>query len=90
MDVCIDTNAIEDGIESISNIIARLEVIVNFMVNRLEGAGSEFTSINYERASVNVSLAQDSLNAMTNKLEISKKYLNKLIDVIEQYNKYKF
>lgn len=90
MDVCIDTNAIEDGIESISNIIARLEVIISFMNNKLESAGNEFTSINYERASINIALAQESLNTMANKLEISKKYLNKLMNIIEQYNKYKY
>lgn len=90
MDVHIDTEEIVDGIESISTIIENLEMIIGVMNGKLSSAGEEFTSINFERAAVNVNLATQSLYIINEKLEITKTYLNKLVGLIEEYNKLKF
>lgn len=90
MDIHIDTEEIVDGIESISSIISNLEMITGVMNGKLSSAGEEFTSINFERASVNVNLATQSLDIINEKLEITKTYLNKLVGRIEEYNKLKF
>lgn len=90
MDVHIDTEEIVDGIESISTIIENLEMIIGVMNGKLSSAGEEFTSINFGRAAVNVNLATQSLDIINEKLEITKAYLNKLVGLIEEYNKLKF
>lgn len=90
MDVHIDTEEIVDGKESISTIIENLEMIIGVMNGKLSSAGEEFTSINFERTAVNVNLATQSLDIINEKLEITKTYLNKLVGLIEEYNKLKF
>ena len=90
MDVYIDTEEIVDGIECISAIIENLEMIIGVMNTKLNTAGEEFTSINFERASVNVNLAAQSLDMMNQKLEVTKTFLNKLVGHIEEYNKFKY
>lgn len=90
MDVHIDTEEIVDGIESISTIIENLEMIIGVMNGKLSSAGEGFTSINFERTAVNVNLATQSLDIINEKLEITKTYLNKLVGLIEEYNKLKF
>lgn len=90
MDVHIDTEEIVEGIESISSIISNLEMITGVMNGKLSSAGEEFTSINFERAAVNVNLASQSLDTMNEKLEITKTYLNKLVGQVEMYHKFKF
>lgn len=90
MDVCIDTEYIEDGIENISDIIENLDLIIQIMIEKLNIAGKDFTSINYERASIKIKLAIRSLRHMNCKLDDVKVYLKDLIYLINRYNNLKF
>lgn len=90
MDVCIDTEYIEGGINDISGIIENLEFIMKIMEIKLSSAGEDFTSINYERASIKVNLATRSLKRMNSKLDNAKDYLKDLICLINRYNNLKF
>lgn len=90
MDVYIDTEEIVVGVDCISSIIENLEMMIGVMQSKLSTAGEDFTSINFERASVNVNMATQSLNTMNSNLESTKTYLNKLVALIEHYNKLKF
>ena len=90
MDVHIDTNEIADGVDCISVIIERISSIIDFMKVKLNLAGNEFETINFERALLNVNMATNSLTVMNSKLAVTQTYLNNLIDHIEQYNKLKF
>ncbi len=90
MDAYIDTEEIVEGIECISAIIENLEALIGVMNIKLNKAGEEFTSINFERASINVKNATESLDLMNSKLETTKSFLGKLVLQIEQYNKLKY
>lgn len=90
MDVYVDTEEVAEGINSISATISNLESIISFMKQRLNAASENFTSINFERASVNADLATQSLSEMGEKLEITRSFLNTLVEHIEEYNKIRF
>lgn len=90
MDVCIDTEAITEGIVSIGSIISGLEDLIAVIQSRLHTAHDDFTSINFDRAAVSVNDATKSCNIMNAKLRATKDYLNKLVAHIEAYNKLKF
>lgn len=90
MDACIDTEAIVEGIDSISNIIENISECIAFMNNKLTLASDEFTSINFERTSNSVDKAVDALLKMNAKLDLAKTYLDKLVNHIEAYNKLRY
>ena len=86
MDICIDTDAITEGVDSISQAISNVEQCIAFIKTRVETAGQEFTSINFERASNSISETTDALDRMSEKFEVAKKYLNELVACVELYN----
>ncbi len=90
MDICIDTDAITEGVDSISQAISNVEQCVWFIKLKVESAGQEFTSVNFERASDSIFSATDALDNMSEKLEMTKTFLNKLISHIERYHSLKF
>ena len=90
MDVYVDTNELDDGAYSLTAIINRLEALIDFIKNKIELVGEEFTSVNYDRISGSVKKANDALDDMNKKLEAAKRYLNRLTSYIEQYNSLKF
>ena len=90
MDVEIDTDAVLGGIADISNHIAMLKSVASYMNSRVERAGDEFTSINYDRAQNAAQEMSEKLNRMLTNLEEVQAYLNRIVGLIEAYFKNKF
>ena len=90
MDMRVDTSALIDGASSITEAIETIEYLIEIIENRLRLAGEEFTSINYTRTSNRVATATDALNDMNERLELAKKYLGKLMECVEAYNRIRF
>ena len=90
MDMRVDTNALIDGASSITEAIEIIEFLIGIVEKRLKLAGEDFTSINYERTSNRVATATDALKDMNARLEMAKKYLGKLMECVEAYNRIRF
>ena len=90
MDAYIDTDEVQSGINSISSSIITLNELTSMMISRLNKAGEEFNSINFARASDSVGKATDCVDDMDAKLEMTKKYLRQLVEIIEEYSSFKF
>lgn len=90
MDVYIDTEEIEVGIDGITTMIRNLSLLMLAMKTKLETAHEDFTSINYQRTANSVSDANHSLAIMNIKLEMTNRYLGKLVEHIEAYHTLKF
>lgn len=86
MDVYIDTEAITEGLESISHTITNISNCVGFIQSRVAAAEADYTSANYYRSADNMKTAADALNEMMSNLEASKDYLRQLIAHIEGYD----
>ncbi len=90
MDVCIDTDVVVTGIDSISATIDNLGAVVSFLTSKFASAGEEFQTINYERTSENVQAITQALDEMGQNLQIAQQYLNELVVHIERYNSFRF
>ncbi len=90
MDICVNTEDINQGINSIGRTVDNLSTIISFIDRKLREASFEFQSINYERTKESIDKANHQLEVMSAKLEMTKDYLNRLNEHVEEYNKYKF
>lgn len=89
-DIYIDTEAITIGIRSINKTIDNIELLIKAIQHKIIHAHSEFDSINYQRASSSINQVTRSLEEMNERLSYTKKYLDKITDIIERYNSIKF
>lgn len=90
MDVYIDTEAVTNGLESVSHTISTLRSCVMFMQGRIAAIGDDFTTTNFSRADANVQNATKAFDEMAENLASAQVYLQKLIEHIEEYNRLKF
>ena len=68
-DMCIQTEPIAQGVNSIVNITLSLEQFTDLMVQQLLISNDDFNSINYEKTKNELRLATASLNEMDAKLK---------------------
>lgn len=89
-DMCIQTEPIAQGVNSIVNITLSLEQFTDLMVQQLLISNDDFNSINYEKTKNELRLATASLNEMDAKLKAIRRYLEKLVKTVEDYNSLRF
>lgn len=89
-DMCIQTEPIAQGVNSIVNITLSLEQFTDLMVQQLLISNDDFNSINYEKTKNELRLATASLNEMDAKLKAIRRYLEKLVKTVEDYNTLRF
>lgn len=86
MDISINTNALNSGVNSISQIVYRLREYVEFMNGVLIRSADDFTSVNYYRIESSLKDATLAIKRFNNKLECVREYLNKLENIISHYD----
>lgn len=90
MDIFVNTEALDVGVDSISYTVDTLLACVDAMKMCLSSAGNDFDTINYGRASVSVGVATAALNQMEANLDAARKYLQTLIEHITKYDSLRF
>ena len=90
MDVCINTEEVLNGINAISAIIQTLSELSKFLNAKLQKAGEDFTSTNFNRATSSVDAASESLDQVEKNLLLANAFMDRLTKIIEEYHKLKY
>ena len=90
MDMNIDTEALISGADSMSVVVNRIKTLTEYILVVLKNAGEDFDSINYYRIEQSLNDALKAINDFDNKIEIIKKFLQRLEDIIYRYNECRF
>ena len=87
MDVYVDTNAVCDGADGVTQMIGGLGDLTEFIIGRLNAAGRDFTSVNFFRTADDISTASNAMRSMCEKLEAAKRYLAAVVECIDEYSR---
>jgi hypothetical protein len=90
MDIYVDTEAVGKELEDISHTIYNINEHIISLGNNVARAGEDFTSINFYRIEGEAKAIANSLCEMNSKLVLAQDFLNKIIDVIDRYNKIRY
>ena len=86
-DVDISTNELVEAVSEMNGSICRLDEILSNMDIAMKEAKEGFDSANYYRAAYGTKKSTESVVAMQENLKEAQKYLNCLVEIIEEYNK---
>lgn len=90
MQICIDTNNVNEAVVDLKNTIDILIDDINYMKTRMNEVNQDFSDINFERASKDIEITFCALDSMFDNLNFAQKYLERIIGCIETYSKLKF
>lgn len=90
MDVCIDTAAVEEGINGLFDVVHSISASIADMQSCVRSAHDDFETINYDCANDAIAAATAALESMQTNLESARQYLTHLCELIERYENLKY